>query len=69
VRAVNNDGWTALHDASQNGHKLVVDLLLRHRADVQAATTTNWTALHAASRNGHEIVSRFTGRAHEHEGN
>jgi ankyrin repeat protein len=56
VRAGDKDGWTALHVAL---HQLVVDLLLKHGADVKTATTTGWTALHAALHNGHELVVKL----------
>ena len=39
---------TALHEAVENGHKAVVDLLLARGADINAATTQGVTPLHLA---------------------
>ena len=57
VNAKNNGGWTALHLASQDGYKKIVEMLLEKGADVNAKTNTGWTALKLASQEGHtEIV-------------
>ncbi|PNG99918.1 Palmitoyltransferase AKR1, partial [Tetrabaena socialis] len=50
------NGRTALHCASLNGSKEVVEALLRARADMAAKDTGGWTALHYASLNGSKEV-------------
>ena len=47
---------TALHGASKSGHKLMVQLLLGHRADTGARDYLGQTALHSAARTGHGAV-------------
>jgi ankyrin repeat protein len=49
-------GGTALMDASINGHKDVVELLLKHGAKVDTATKDGFTALMDASLMGHVTV-------------
>lgn len=51
--AVLEDGWTALHAASQNGHAEVTRLILEKGANIMAVDEDGWTSLHAASLNGH----------------
>ena len=50
------DGRTALHLAAQNGHKVVVGVLLEKEAAVNATNDRGWTALHLAAQRGHEAV-------------
>lgn len=48
-----NDCFSQLHIASANGYLSVAELLLEHRAQVEAKDTDGWTPLHAASCWGH----------------
>ena len=58
VNAKDNDGYTALYWASQNGRTEIVAMLLDAGADVNAKDNNGWTALIRASQKGHtEIVS------------
>ena len=50
------DGWTALMLASQNGHAQVAELLLNGNADTHLTENDGWTALMLASQNGHVQV-------------
>ncbi|KAI3386457.1 hypothetical protein SNEBB_011493 [Seison nebaliae] len=43
-----NDGYTALHRSSYNGHKKCVEWLLLNGADVNHLTNDHWTPLHSA---------------------
>ena len=56
VNIQNNEGWTALLIASQNGHTQVVEQLLKEHADVNIQTNDGLTALMIASQNGHTQV-------------
>ena len=49
----NEDGWTALHGATQSGHADVAKLLLQHKAQVNQQKSDGWTALQLAAVNGH----------------
>ena len=49
MNAVNNDGGTALHAASQFNSASCIPLLIDGGADVNAVANNGWTALHAAS--------------------
>jgi hypothetical protein len=54
VNAKDNDGWTALHGASYNGHSEIVRMLLAQKGiEVNAKSYGGWTALHWASFYGH----------------
>lgn len=60
----NSDGWTALHCACYNGDDAVVEMLLKHGADVNTTnTSTRETVLHwavrKATRNSASIVKRL----------
>jgi ankyrin repeat protein len=41
-----------LHWAARNGHTDVVELLVAHKADVNAVNQRGWTPLHVALKNG-----------------
>ena len=49
-----NDGWTALHSASNWGHYNVASYLLSRGADVNAQTNSSQTALHIAASSTHK---------------
>lgn len=51
---VNRPGWSALHYAAASGDEAIVRLLLRHRADIDAASPTRVTPLMIAAREGQE---------------
>lgn len=53
------DQWTALHFAVQNGDDRTVRLLLDKGADPGAREKADWTPLHLACQNGHEAVVRL----------
>ena len=59
IKAANNDGRTALHNAAWNGHEPVVKLLIAQGADMNAADKYGATALHGAARKGHEPVVKL----------
>ncbi|KAM3339052.1 ankyrin repeat domain-containing protein 54 [Capsicum galapagoense] len=52
-----SEGRTALHMASANGHRSIVEYLIRNGADVNASNVEKNTPLHWACLNGHiEVV-------------
>jgi TonB family protein len=51
-----NNGRTPLHNAAQNGHKDVAELLLANKAEVNVKDNSGYTALHMAARYGHKGV-------------
>uniref|UniRef100_A0A3B4VEK7 Ankyrin repeat and kinase domain containing 1 n=1 Tax=Seriola dumerili TaxID=41447 RepID=A0A3B4VEK7_SERDU len=53
------DQWTALHFAAQNGDNRTVSLLLDKGAVADAREKTGWMPLHLACQNGHETVVRL----------
>lgn len=46
------DGVTALYEASKNGHREAVSMLLSKNADANKATTAGLLPLHAAAQHG-----------------
>lgn len=46
------DGKAALHLAAEKGHEDIADLLLSHKAFVNAKTKLGLTPLHLAAQNG-----------------
>ena len=57
---VDHAGWTPLHYAVLQGNLECVEILLRAKADVNAAAPNGSTALMLAARNGHvEVVKRL----------
>ena len=59
INSKSDDGKTALMDASDNGHRELVQLLLSKGADVNAKTNDGKTALTYASAKGHEEVKEL----------
>lgn len=53
------DGLTALCEASANGHETIVSLLLKNGADINGSGLDGQTALSAAAENGHFSVLRL----------
>ncbi|XP_044059170.1 LOW QUALITY PROTEIN: ankyrin repeat and protein kinase domain-containing protein 1 [Siniperca chuatsi] len=53
------DQWTALHFAAQNGDDRTARLLLDKGAVADAAEKAGWMPLHLACQNGHETVVRL----------
>ena len=52
-------GFTALHDACNEGHVHVVHLLLAMSADIQARTKEGWTCLMGACSNGNIAIAKI----------
>ncbi|KAK1831808.1 ankyrin repeat-containing domain protein [Podospora conica] len=46
-------GWAAIHHAADNGHREIVDLLLKSGSDVLPRDKIGWTPLHAAIKGRH----------------
>ncbi|KAJ0063931.1 hypothetical protein NL108_014449 [Boleophthalmus pectinirostris] len=57
--ASDDDQWTVLHFAAQNGDDRTVRLLLDKGAEAGAKEKAGWTPLHLACQNGHEAVVRL----------
>jgi ankyrin repeat protein len=54
VEAVNENGWTALMLAAEDGHTDTVNALAgTHNANVHAVDRSGKTALKSAAKNGH----------------
>ncbi|CAD5123709.1 unnamed protein product [Dimorphilus gyrociliatus] len=49
-------GWTALHLAILKDHDSVAELLIRHRANVNAPGPNNWTPIHIAAHGGFDQI-------------
>ena len=58
VNKANNNGFTPLHIASQNGHLDVVNFLISSRGSINQADNRGWTPLHLASQNGHLAIAK-----------
>ena len=61
LEVTDDNGWTALHIAAQNGHsetvKILAKALIELEANLDAKNNNGWTALHFAAEKGHtEIV-------------
>jgi len=50
---------TALHFATEEGHKEIVELLITHNADLNKRTSNGWTALHFAAEEGHKEIAEL----------
>jgi ankyrin repeat protein len=53
------NGWTPIHTASRYGQLMVVQVLLKHHADVNVVTGSGWTPLHHAMYKEHPNVARL----------
>jgi ankyrin repeat protein len=54
----NNDGWTPLHGASQNGHVEIVQVLLERGADVNVQDRDSSTPFEVALYEGHSSLAQ-----------
>jgi ankyrin repeat protein len=59
INAKDQNGWTALHRAAENGYDSLVQILLDNKADVNYNAAYGGTALHRAAKNGHEKVAKL----------
>ncbi|MCI4381923.1 hypothetical protein PGIGA_G00257430 [Pangasianodon gigas] len=58
VNSSSADGFTPLHVAALHGHTVLVSLLIRHGANINACNGQNATPLHLACQNNHtQVVS------------
>ena len=55
-KLANNDGWTPLMVASQNGHSDVVELLLKWYVLINTQNKEGVTAIYSACQNGHSSI-------------
>lgn len=62
VNTSNSQGHTPLHHAALQGHRKMVELLLRHGAPIDSRTQDHHlTPLHLAGQYNHKDVRRFRG--------
>jgi ankyrin repeat protein len=59
LEAVDAEGWTALHHASKQGSKEIIDILFEKGANPSATTNSNETGLHLAAQERHKGVVVF----------
>jgi uncharacterized protein len=59
LNARQQQGWTSLHEAAQNGDPAMVKLLLDHGADRLLANDDGTTALDLAKKSGNSEVIRL----------
>ena len=59
VRIEQAEGFTALHEAAQNGSEKVVKLLLDSGADPNVRTTDGRTPLGIARKKGYDQIARL----------
>jgi ankyrin repeat protein len=52
-------GWTPLHEASNHGHYLVAQLLVKHGANVMSIGLDDVTPLHDAASFGNQKLVKF----------
>ena len=54
VNAKGEKDYTALHNATRNGHTALVEMLVSYKADINAKTNAKNTPLHLAAIFGHD---------------
>jgi hypothetical protein len=59
INSTNNEGETALHIASANGHYSTVIYLINHGANIHSRTIKNWRPLHHATRFRHAVIANY----------
>jgi ankyrin repeat protein len=59
LEAVDADGWTALHHASKQGCKAILNILFKKGANPSAFTNNNETGLHLAAKEKHKAAVEF----------
>jgi ankyrin repeat protein len=61
VNARQHLGWTALHEAANQGNREMAECLLRHGADPAAGNDEGKTAIEIANERGHtELAQMFS---------
>ena len=67
VQAKSYGGWTPLLNAVFGGHKDLVELLLRSKANINYQEDAGRSALHVAAENGYtEIAALLSGQSGRH---
>ena len=59
VNQADNNGWTPLHIAAENGRLAVAGHLLARGAEVSAGNKDGWRPLHLAAREGHAAAAKL----------
>lgn len=60
VSSIGNSGWNALHYSSLLGHsEIVLELVTKHKANVNLLNVDGWSPLHLCSYKGHADVVRI----------
>jgi ankyrin repeat protein len=62
INVKDNNGWTPLHEATLNGHKQLVDLLIKNGADINAEVGHWGTPLSVALSSGKQEVAAILRR-------
>jgi ankyrin repeat protein len=58
ISKTTKEGNSAFHAAAENGHLLIIEMLLPH-FDINHSNNEKWTALHFAALNGHDKIVKF----------
>jgi len=59
INTRNEEGLTALHTCSCNGHAAIAKYLVEHNANINAVDDDSWTPLHGAACFGEIAVTRY----------